>query len=121
MGKKNQECDAISIRQAIIGGIDRPNRYDYCFNLFFTCKKQRNKRNIFYANHSQSLLRPQPLPRSQFDFGLEHYMSIKHRSTVPLKRSETELSKRIKKFRFNNESDFQSKYPFLAEIGMFSI
>ncbi|KAK4708876.1 hypothetical protein R3W88_029801 [Solanum pinnatisectum] len=123
MGKKNQECDEISIRQAIIRGIDRPNRFDYCFNLFFTCKKQSNKRNIFYSNHSQSLLRPQPLPRPQFDFGLEHYMSIKRSSTstVPLKRSETEPSKRIKKFRFNNESDFQSKYPFLTEIGMFSI
>jgi len=120
MGKKNQDCE-ISIRQAIIGNIDRPNRLDYLFNPFFGCKRRRNKRNIFYSDYSQPLLRPQPLPQPQFDFGLEHYMSIKRSSIVPLKKPEIESSKRIKKLRFNNELDFQSKYPFLAEIGMFSI
>uniref|UniRef100_M1DCJ4 Uncharacterized protein n=1 Tax=Solanum tuberosum TaxID=4113 RepID=M1DCJ4_SOLTU len=120
MGKKNQECE-ISIRQAITGNIDRPNRFDYLFNPFFGCKRRRNKRNIFYSDYSRPLLRPQPLPRPQFDFGLEHYMSIKRSSTVPLKKPEIELSKRIKKLRFNNELDFQLKYPFLAKIGMLSI
>ncbi|KAG5577396.1 hypothetical protein H5410_057530 [Solanum commersonii] len=90
MGKKYQECET-SIRQAIIGNIDCPNRFDYWFNPFFGCKRQRNKRNIFYSDYSKPLLRPQPLPRPQFNFGLEHYMSIKRSYTVTLKKPEIEV------------------------------
>uniref|UniRef100_A0A3Q7IXT9 Uncharacterized protein n=1 Tax=Solanum lycopersicum TaxID=4081 RepID=A0A3Q7IXT9_SOLLC len=121
MGKKNEECE-ISIRLAIVGNVDCPNRFDYWFNPFFGCKRRRNKRNILYADYyHQPLLRPQPSPRPQFDFGLEHFMSIKRSTSVPLKKHEIGSNKRIKKLRLNNELDFQSKYPFLAEIGMLSM
>uniref|UniRef100_A0A3Q7IY78 Uncharacterized protein n=1 Tax=Solanum lycopersicum TaxID=4081 RepID=A0A3Q7IY78_SOLLC len=111
----------ISVRQATIGNIDHPNRFNYWINPFFGGKRRRYKRNIIYFDSSQTLLQPQPIPRPQFDFGLEHYMTIKRSSVVHLKKPEIESNKRMKKIRFNNELDCQSEYPFLAEIGMLSI
>lgn len=115
MGKKIKECD-MSIRQAIIGNHDHPNCFNFCFNPFFECKRRKNKKCIFYSDHYQ---RPEPSTRPYFDFGLQYY---KPRITVSsLKRPEAEPSERIKKLRLNDESDFKSKYPLLAAIGMLSI